>query len=232
MLKPTPESLRRVPLYADLDDATLANVIGEATVVDLRPGDSLWLAGGRTIGFVALLEGAVKLAQPLVSGKLATLAFIGAPESVGDVPTFFDLQYPACCYALTRGRALRMPREFIMSLADEHPLMRRKLEQTPLLHLRRLQKTIAMLHAGTVPARLASLLLELADGMGRTCDDGTIVPIPLTRQELADMIASRVESVIRVMRAWQVEGVVESRDDGFLIRRRNGLEKVLRQNED
>ena len=40
---------------------------------------------------------------------------------------------------------------------------------------------------GRVEARFARLFLKLGDNMGRNGADGTVIPMPLSRQELADL---------------------------------------------
>ena len=43
------------------------------------------------------------------------------------------------------------------------------------------------------------------------------VPLPLSRQEIADLVGTTIETAIRVMSRWQKEGVVETDKKGFRI---------------
>ena len=49
------------------------------------------------------------------------------------------------------------------------------------------RKRLAELSGGRVETRFARLFLKLAEGNGLRTDDGVFVPLPLSRQELADM---------------------------------------------
>jgi CRP-like cAMP-binding protein len=72
--------------------------------------------------------------------------------------------------------------------------------------------------AGSVPRRLATLLVCLADRFGDEIDDGkTIVPVALARTELARLVGATVETTIRVMRAWERGGLVHTQSDGFVV---------------
>jgi CRP/FNR family transcriptional regulator len=43
------------------------------------------------------------------------------------------------------------------------------------------------------------------------------LPFALSRQEVADMIGTTLETAIRLMSRWQKEGVVLTEKDGFVI---------------
>jgi CRP-like cAMP-binding protein len=77
----------------------------------------------------------------------------------------------------------------------------------------------SVLSAGAVEARLAALLVNLADRFGDIDDDAVLrVPLVLTRSELASCISSTMETVIRTMSRWDSDGIVETYDQGFIIR--------------
>ncbi|HMA94260.1 MAG TPA: helix-turn-helix domain-containing protein [Polyangiaceae bacterium] len=86
---------------------------------------------------------------------------------------------------------------------------------------------IDILSAGAVEARLATLLLNLYDRFGDDLEDETkIIPLVLSRQELADLVSTTFETAIRVMTRWEREGVVDTTCNGFVIRKREQLERV------
>ena len=79
---------------------------------------------------------------------------------------------------------------------------------------------------GSVEYRAARLFATLADRAGRSRADGVFVPIHLSRQEIADMVGTTIETAIRVMSRWQKEGLVETERDGFLIRKIEALREI------
>ena len=48
----------------------------------------------------------------------------------------------------------------------------------------------------------------------------------LTRQELADLTGTTIETCIRLMSRWGKEGVIETEKEGFLLIERSALEKL------
>ena len=76
-------------------------------------------------------------------------------------------------------------------------------------------------------ARLATLLVQLDERFGDEFDDGTaLVPVVLSRQELADLVATSFETAIRAMTKWEREGVVATTQSGFSIMDRTELRKI------
>ncbi|HVS33918.1 MAG TPA: helix-turn-helix domain-containing protein, partial [Thermoanaerobaculia bacterium] len=70
---------------------------------------------------------------------------------------------------------------------------------------------------GSMESRAARLFRTLAERGGARRDDGVFIPMALSRQEIADLVGTTLETAIRLMSRWQREGVVLTLPDGFLI---------------
>lgn len=62
--------------------------------------------------------------------------------------------------------------------------------------------------------------------MGRPGQDGTFIPMALSRQDLADLTGTTIETCIRVMSRWGKEGTVRTEKDGFVVLDRAALGKI------
>jgi CRP-like cAMP-binding protein len=92
-----------------------------------------------------------------------------------------------------------------------------------------LQAKVQILSAGGVEARLASLLLDLAERFGDELDDDTVViPLALSRQDLANLVSTTFETTVRVMSRWQKAGWVQTTEDGFVLRNVEALAQAAR----
>ena len=68
-----------------------------------------------------------------------------------------------------------------------------------------------------VERRLAHILLKLADRTGRREPEGTLITIPLSRQDLADMAGTTLETAIRIMSRFNLSGMVKTLKGGYLL---------------
>ena len=89
-----------------------------------------------------------------------------------------------------------------------------------------LTNRLAELSGSRIEPRFARLFLKLAGEMGRAERGGTFVPLALSRQELADMTGTTIETGIRIMSRWGKQGIVRTDKDGFVILDRLALESA------
>ena len=82
-----------------------------------------------------------------------------------------------------------------------------------------LTRRIEELSSGHVDRRVATLLLRLAEQIGvpHESGTGTWIPIALSRQDLADLCGTTLETAIRTMTRLAREGLVQSAGKGFVV---------------
>ena len=111
-------------------------------------------------------------------------------------------------------------------LLERHPSLVRGLLGSLSLRLVELTSRLTELTGGRVEARFARLFLKLADRLGEPRHGAVFIPLPLTRQELADLIGTTIETAIRVMSRWHKDDVIATEKDGFLVVDRKTLEEL------
>ena len=89
-----------------------------------------------------------------------------------------------------------------------------------------LTKRIADLTGGHIDARFARMFLKLADQIGRAERGGVFIPMSLSRQELADLTGTTIETCIRIMSRWGKEDILVTEKDGFIVRDQAALETI------
>jgi CRP/FNR family transcriptional regulator, nitrogen oxide reductase regulator len=89
-----------------------------------------------------------------------------------------------------------------------------------------LTNRLAELSGGRVEARLARFFLKLADDLGQRSPAGIVIPLALSRQELADMMGTTIETSIRIMSRWGKQEIVRTEKDGFILVDRAALEAM------
>ena len=76
---------------------------------------------------------------------------------------------------------------------------------------------------GRVSQRLARALLELADRHGQPDSRGVVIEPPMTRQDLAAIVATTLFTVSRLLSDWENQGLVESSRARVRVRNVEGL---------
>ncbi len=85
-------------------------------------------------------------------------------------------------------------------------------------------ETLRSMAVERVERRIARLLLRLAATIGKQTEDKHImIDMPLTRQEIAEMTGTTVESAIRVMSKLRKQGIIASGNGRILLNEPHAL---------
>ena len=128
--------------------------------------------------------------------------------------------------ALEATTCVLVPRQAYFALLEAHPSLVRGLLSGLSLRLVELTNRLAELTGGRMEARFARLFLKLAGDMGQQRNDGMFIAMPLSRQELADMTGTTIETAIRIMSRWGKQNMVRTEHDGFVVVDRSALESL------
>jgi len=164
-----------------------------------------------------IVTGRVKVSKMTARGTDVILELFGPGDPVGAVAVYESRAYPASATALEPTTCLLIPRQAFFSLLETYPTMVRGLLVGLTHRLVELTNRLTELSGGRVEARLARFLLKLADDIGQRRTDGTFIPLVLSRQEIADMIGTTIETAIRIMSRWGKDNIVRTEKDGFAV---------------
>lgn len=194
-----------------------------ARVVQYQRGDAIFSEGDPSDAFYTITAGRVKVFKMLPSGKEVILEIFGTGDPLGAIAAYEGRPFPATAMAMEETTCLILPRSAFFALLEQHPSLVRGLLYGMTQRLVELTNRLAELSTGRVEARLARLFLKLAENSGRSERDGIFVPLVLSRQELADMTGTTIETCIRIMSRWGKQDVLLTEKDGFLVKDRETL---------
>ena len=207
--------LDAVPLFQCLNAHERNLLAPVCRVVAYERGDEIFREGEPATELCFVVLGRVKVvkASPV---RDVILGLFGPGEPVGAVAVFEGKRFPASAVALEPSTILHFPEREFFATIDAHPEMTRRLLQGLMLRQFEISRRLADL-AGPVERRIARLFLALAERLGRPEGQALVIPLALTRQEIADLTSTTTETAIRVMSRWAKENVVATRPDGFAL---------------
>lgn len=220
------QAISQLPLYRRLQAEDRAKLASVSTLESFPRASLVFREGDLARSVHVVVDGRVKVAKLTPSGREVILDMPGPGDPIGAVAAFEGFAYPASATATTDTVCLVTRRDAFFALLEAHPSLVRGLLSGLTLRLVELTKRLAELSGGKVESRIARLLLKLAEEQGVRREQGIFVPVKLTRQELADLCATTIETAIRVMSRWGKEGLVATDREGFLILDPEALEIV------
>lgn len=208
--------IRSIPTFTSLREPELERIRELTRVVEFHKGAVIFREGEPADQMYFGLTGKVKIVKA-VGEREVILDILGFGQPIGAVAVYEEKSFPATAVALEPTTLLSIQAAAFFRILESDPMIVRRLLSGLTLRLMALNQRIAHM-AGSVEQRTARLLLTLAERMGSSDRDGMTIPMHLTRQDIADLTGTTVETAIRVMSRWNREGVVESTDTGFRIK--------------
>ena len=226
MQRPTAAVLAQVPLFKRVSPADRERLIGVSSIREYDRGDIVFHEGDPSDTFYVVLTGRIKVYKHGPDGHDIILEMFGPGGPLGAVATYESRPYPASAAPVEPSSCLQIPRAAFFDLLERHPTLVRGLLGSLSLRLVELTTRLAELTGGRIEARFARLFLKLAEQLGKPSDRGTFVPLTLTRQELADLVGTTIETAIRTMSRWHKDEILLTETDGFRLIDRAALESL------
>ncbi len=207
--------LERIALFRCLNPAEARALAQVCRLQVCERGDTIFTEGDRAteMSFVAL--GAVKIVKSTPTRSII-LRIVGPGSPVGIVAAWEGRPYPGSAIALEPSTIVHVPEREFFGLSDRHPEILRQLLRMMMDRQIELGQRVSEM-TGPVEARVAQALLDLVDTAGRVDEGRAAIPVPLSRQDIADLAGTTVETSIRIMSRWGKEGFVLTEPDGFVI---------------
>jgi CRP/FNR family cyclic AMP-dependent transcriptional regulator len=224
------EAVERVPFLRALPIKVREHLRPVAELRYLAEGEPAFSLGQPSQEFLFLVRGHVKLMKSRDDGREVILDLRGPGDLLcaGAVSAFA----PYCCTAVALDgdiNVMAFPRREMHRLLEEHAPAGALFVQQASHNEMRLAGRVFELTSGHVEQRISALLLRLSEQNGTVQPDGSLrISVKLSRQDLADLCGTTLESAIRTMTHLARENIVSTAIRGFVITDRARLEALAR----
>lgn len=218
--------LKDYPLFQGMSEADLTPLLEGHRFKNIRHHQPLYRAGDPADSFALVLTGAFKLVRATPRGDDAIVYFATPGEVIGGLVMLKSQGgYPVSAVALGPSTCLVLPRATYLRNWVTNAGIQAKLNSALYSRMSVLQEDKANSKL-SLQQRVASLLLSLLDK--QPAGETNRLPIPLTRQEIADSVGSSVESVIRCMSELSQQGIIHTEDKQIEILRTDKIAELLK----
>lgn len=210
--------LRRLPLFGALPRARLEGLCRSAHVLALPRSASLYRQGDPPHHLFILLRGRVKVTRTNGAGRELILDLHAAPAVLGEFAAYTARPHLMTAVALEPCAVVLIPRRILRGAIDGNAPLAAHLLAIFQERYEHLSARIEELAGGHVERRLASLLVRLRPSERHAPDGERVIPLELTRHELAGLVATTTETVVRLLTRWKATGAITTRADGIAVK--------------
>jgi CRP/FNR family transcriptional regulator, polysaccharide utilization system transcription regulator len=189
-----------------------------------KRGDELYKEGNRISGFYCIHSGIIKVFKTGFDGKEQIIRFAKAGEIIAYRSVLSNEVACTSAKVIEDCMVCFIPAEILISLVRTNSTYALEMLKLACHELGEANSFITDIAQKTVRERLAEILLFLVNDFG--LDDENFLKISLTREELANIVGTATESVIRLLSEFKNDQLVELNGRRIKILDKRGLEKI------
>lgn len=212
--------LKKIYLFSGLSDDELAEIAaftlerryqkGRIIFVEEEPGEAIYF----------LKSGLIKVSKQDGEGREHTLHYVNPGDVFAEVVLFDAGGYPATAEVVEDAEVGLIRNRDMDRALIKNPGMTLEMLKIMARRLRNAQRQIMELALKDTTRRLAGLLLKLAEEHGVLRNNGVLISLPLTNQELANLVGTSRETVNRILSEFRRrKAITIVKQEGIVVNR-------------
>ena len=217
------KQLNKVSLFKDLSAAEFKELEPYLSTSTYRKKETIFSEGEPPEWFYLVLTGKVKITRLSHEGKEIILEVISPTDIFGGIAVIKGFPYPANAVAMEDSEVLKISRKNLMRLVDRFPNLMYCMAMQMGDRMKSSHDSLKNIALERVEARIAALLLKLAGKVGVDTKEGIMIDMRLTKQDVADMVGTTVETSIRTFSKFKKQDLVTEVDGKIVIKDKESL---------
>jgi CRP/FNR family cyclic AMP-dependent transcriptional regulator len=212
------ELLRSVPLFSELSDADLDS-LARLTSRRTYPKDTVvFFENEPGEIFFTIVDGRIKVVILGDDGREIILSVLGPGDFFGEIALLDNEPRSATAIAVEESELLSLHRADVGTLMASNPSITLALVKLLTSRLRRANQQISTLALLDVYGRVARVIVDMAREEGRRLRDGRVAFRRPTHQEIANRIGTTRETVTRMLKDLERQGLVSFEGKEILVK--------------
>lgn len=226
-----PHHLSRIPLFEGLKEPELEQIFLAAKRKKRAEGEFFFMQGEPALYMYVLLSGRVRLFQTSPEGYQVLIRVITPVTLFALVAMTQTQAYPVSAQAAEPSEAIFWGRELLMDFVIRYPVMAVNAMRIMAEQVKEMQERFRQATTERVDRRLARTIIRLSGELGKKVEEGILIDIPLTRQELAEMCGTTLFTVSRILSQWEEQGIVLCGREQVILRHPHRLLRIIEGND-
>jgi CRP/FNR family cyclic AMP-dependent transcriptional regulator len=212
--------LRMVDIFQDLREVEMEEIDRVTTLTNTRRGKILYMPEDTSEVLFLLKEGQIQLYRISPDGKKLVIATLGPGAVFGEMALIGQGMHNTFAEATEDSAIYVMSRDDVEQLLVTKPKVALRIFEILGKRLREAELRFEEIAFKGIPARLASLLLQLAEREGSDTISG------LTHQDLGEQIGTYRETTTQTLNTFKADGLIDIGRKRITILDRKGLERI------
>jgi CRP/FNR family cyclic AMP-dependent transcriptional regulator len=221
------QAIAKSEWFSDLPTEAVNRLAAAAEVKSMPINTYVYEQGMPTTEVIGLLSGRVRISISSPNGQVFALidreagAWFGEPGLLNDAGRIIDAR------VIEPARVLLIPRQTVLAVADDFPLIYRNLFRYNQELLRGIHEILAGILFYPLRSRVAGRLHYLLEEHGVPVEGGVLLELKLSQNDFARLAMGSRQRVNKIFRDWSARGLVITQGDRLLVRDVAELEQEI-----
>ncbi|WP_448334843.1 Crp/Fnr family transcriptional regulator [Bellilinea sp.] len=216
-------------LFKNLSPAQVETILYAGRQKKVSAEEFFFMQDDPAEAFYVLTQGKVRLSQFTSDGQQILLRIIVPVTPFGAVALAENEHYPVSAQAIEPCTAIVWSKATLDQLLVKYPQLAINAVKILAEHVQEFQQRFTEIATQRVERRLARMILRLANQIGVKTERGVEVNLPLSRQDLAEMVGTTLYTVSRTLSQWETQGLIHSGRERLIILYPHGLVKIAEE---
>lgn len=200
-------STRHRSLFSSLPHQEVVELDQSKTCQLFKKGEVIFHEGGIPHGVYCIKNGKVKIYKTGIEGKDQIIRFAKDGDMLGYRSLLSNEKYNGTAACLEDSVVCFIPKEEILKLVSENSCLALNIMKAACHELGEASNIITNLAQKSIKERLAEVLLILQANFG--LDEKGTIQVVLTREEIANIVGTATESIIRLLSEFDKDKLIE-----------------------
>jgi CRP-like cAMP-binding protein len=180
-------------------------------------GEMIFREGAFPSGIFYIIDGMVKKYKVDKEAREQIIYVANSGELIGYHAILAEDRYPDCAAALEESKISFIPREDFLETLEQSKILNRLLLKTLSHEFAVLANNLSLFGQKSVRQRLALQLIVLREKYKVDFQPGMPVEINMSRDDLASLVGTARENVVRVLTEFKSEGILTTRGRKIIV---------------
>lgn len=217
---------RKFSLFSDVSEPHLCQLSDSKNYITHKKGQILFYEGTKPLGIFCISDGIVKVYKTASNGKEQIIRLAKKGDFLGYVSLLGEEAYSNSATIVEDANICFIPREAFLKVLAEDTEFHRRVTKALCHDLGVMESKLTDATQKTIRERLAFTLLKLSETYGIDGKEGDKIDIVLTREEIAGLVGTATETVIRLLSEFKKDELIDFEGKKIIVLDKKGLARL------
>lgn len=219
--------LRQVAAFQSASDDDVQVIARLGIQRTVEEDTFFFMQGDPAAHLYIMLSGRAKLFQTGLDGQQVNLRTLNPNELFGAIGAVQEnAVYPAFAQAMEDCTTLAIDCKQFRRLLESRPHLSFGMMKLMTGYIQEMQERYRELATERVEQRIAHVLLRLAAQTGKKVENGVLIELQFSRQDLAEMAGTTLYTVSRTLSMWEKKGLISTGRERVVLTNPHGVMRL------